>query len=77
LTSIKRIAFKYSSQNLPTIVRVHIDKPDGKLIGKFDLNSTFEAEGVYGATELNAHWKVEGTDIEQTKGKKDIYFTFE
>ena len=77
LTSINKISFLYSSQNLPTRVNIKIDSPDGETIGKIDMNPTLNKTGAKGATELNAKWENISTQIKEVNAKKDIYFIFE
>ncbi|MDH5381915.1 MAG: PQQ-dependent sugar dehydrogenase, partial [Cyclobacteriaceae bacterium] len=77
LTSVGKIAVKYSSQNLATKVKIRTGSPDGEVIGEMNLLPTFKEEGATGATELNDAWANAKTQIEGVSNVKDVYITFE
>ena len=66
LTGAKKIDFRIGSNGAKAVLEVRIDNPDGKLIGKMDIQST-------GGWQT---WNTQTCTIEETSGRHDVYFIF-
>ncbi|MCR4644416.1 MAG: carbohydrate-binding protein [Oscillospiraceae bacterium] len=66
LTGGESIDFRIGSNGATAALEVHIDKPDGTLIGKMDVKGT-------GGWQK---WETQNCPIEATSGVHDLYFIF-
>ena len=66
LANAGKIDFRIGSNGAKAALEVRIDAPDGKLIGKMDIQSS-------GGWQT---WNTQSCSIEKTSGKHDLYFVF-
>lgn len=66
LTNVKNIDFRIGSDGAKASLEIHLDKPDGKVIGRMDIKSS-------GGWQT---WNTQTCSIEAVNGKHDIYFVF-
>ncbi len=66
LTNAGKIDFRIGTDGAKASLEIHIDKPDGKLIGKMDIKPS-------GGWQT---WNTQTCNIDKTDGKHDLYFVF-
>ncbi|MBR5682820.1 MAG: CotH kinase family protein [Ruminococcus sp.] len=66
LTNVRNIDFRIGSNGAKAVLEVHIDDPNGQVIGKMDIKSTSGWQT----------WNTQTCSVSETNGKHDVYFVF-
>ena len=72
LSEVDSISFQYLGGSPEGLVRIHLDRPGGKLLGQVQFSPT---RGWYGQAALD--WQETGTALQSVKGTHDLYLVFE